>query len=150
MTVKEGLLIINGIDMAGYGVFLCETSPGEHTNYDSLMKPSKTKVPTSVSYHERNGEELPDDIGELTHEARDIPLKIAIVGDTRQQWFSRYNAFMELMSSGWLDIQVPELGRNFKVYKKECSSYSQLTQLTSTGQQLATMTVVLREPKPLF
>ena len=150
MTVQEGLLLINGIDMATYGVFLCETSAGAHTNYDALMKPSKTKAPTSVSYQERNGEELPDELGELKHEARDVSLQVAIVGDTRQQWFSRYNALMSLLQSGWLNINVPELGRIFKMYLKDCSVYSQLTNLASTGQQIATMTVVLREPKPEF
>lgn len=150
MTVQEGLLLINGVDMATYGTFLCETSAGAHTNYDALMKPSKTKAPTSVSYQERNGEELPDDLGELKHEARDVSLQVAIVGDTRQQWFSRYNALMALLQSGWLNINVPELGRIFKMYLKDCSDYSQLTTLSSTGQQIATMKVVLREPKPEF
>ena len=150
MTVQEGLLLINEVDMATYGVFLAETSAGGHTNYDALMKPSKTKEPTSVSYQERNGEELPDELGELHHEARDIPLKIAIVGDTRQQWFSRYNALMELLKSGWLELNVPEIGRIFKVYLKDCSAYSHFTVLANSGQQLATMTVVFREPKPEF
>lgn len=150
MTVQEGLLLINEVDMATYGVFLCETSPGAHVNYDALMKPSKTKAPTSVSYQERNGEELPDELGKLKHEARDVSLQLAIVGDTREQWFSRYNALMDLLKSGWLNIDVPELGRIFKMYLKDCSAYSQLTTLASTGQQIATMTVVLREPKPEF
>lgn len=150
MTVQEGLLLINDVDMATYGTFLCETSASAHTNYDALMKPSKTKAPTTVSYQERNGEDLPDELGELKHEARDIPLKLAIVGDTRQQWFSRYNALMELLKSGWLELNVPELGRIFKVYLKECSSYSHWTVLSDSGQQLATMTVVFREPKPDF
>lgn len=150
MTVQEGLLLINEVDMATYGTFLCETSANAHTNYDALMKPSKTKAPTSVSYQERNGEELPSYLGELKHEARDIPLKLAIVGDTRQQWFSRYNALMELLKSGWLELNVPEIGRTFKVYLKECSAYSHFTILANSGQQLATMTVVFREPKPEF
>lgn len=150
MKVQEGLLLINGVDMASYGTFLCETEANAHTNYDALMKPSKTKAPTSISYHERDGDELPDNLGELKHEGRDIPLKLAIVGDTRQQWFSRYNALMQLMNSGWLQLEVPELGRTFNVYMKECSSYSHFTVLASTGQQIACMTVVFREPKPQF
>lgn len=150
MKVQEGLLLINGVDMAAYGVFLCETSPGDHTNYDALMKPSKTKAPVSVSYPERNGEELPDELGEIKHEARDIPLKLAIVGDSRQQWFSRYNALMELLKSGWLDMNVPELGRTYKVYMKECSNYSHLTSLADTGQQISCINITFREPKPQF
>ena len=75
---------------------------------------------------------------------------LAIVGDTRQQWFSRYNALMELLKSGWLNVEVPELGRIFRVYLKECTGYSHFTTLSDTGQQVACMTIVLREPKPEF
>ena len=150
MKVQDGLLLINGVDMASYGTFLCETTADGHTNYDALMKPSKTKQPTAVSYQERDGEELPSYLGELKHEARDVPLKLAIVGDTRQQWFSRYNALMQLLKSGWLEVQVPELSRTFKMYLKECSAYSHFTVLADTGQQIASMTIVFREPKPEF
>lgn len=150
MKVQEGLLILNGVDMAEYGVFLCETAANANTNYDALMKPSKTKLPVSVTYQEKNGEELPENLGELKFEARDIPLKLAIVGETRQQWFSRYNALMELLRSGWIDMEIPELSRVFHVYLKDVSAYSQLTVLSHTGQQIATMSIVLREPKPLF
>ena len=50
MKVEEGLFYINNIDMATYGCFLWEENAGDHTNYDSLLKPPKMKEYTSVSY----------------------------------------------------------------------------------------------------
>lgn len=149
MIVQEGLLLINGIDMAEYGTFLCETTASGHSNYDALMKPSKIKELTSVSYQERNGEELPDEIV-LKHEARDFSLKLAIIGDTREQWFEHYESLLNLLQSGWLELKVPELNRSFKVYLKEITQYTQLTVLKHSGKQISTITALFREPQPQF
>ncbi len=147
MEVEKGLFYINDIDMATYGCFLWEENAGDHTNYDSLMKPPKMKEYTSVSYRELDGEELPDLL--LTrYEARDITLKMAIAAETRIKWFEYYNAVIALLKSGWLKVYVPEIGRVMKAYMKEYTKYSQLTLLKNTGQQIAGFTVTLREPKP--
>lgn len=147
MEVEKGLFYINDIDMATYGCFLWEENAGDHTNYDSLMKPPKMKEYTSVSYRELDGEELPDLL--LTrYEARDITLKMAIAAETRIEWFEYYNAVIALLKSGWLKVYVPEIGRVMKAYMKEYTKYSQLTLLKNTGQQIAGFTVTLREPKP--
>lgn len=147
MEVEKGLFYINDIDMATYGCFLWEENAGDHTNYDSLMKPPKMKEYTSVSYRELDGEELPDLL--LTrYEARDITLKMAIAAETRIKWFEYYNAVIALLKSGWLKVYVPEIGRVMKAYMKEYTKYSQLTLLKNTRQQIAGFTVTLREPKP--
>lgn len=147
MEVEKGLFYINDIDMATYGCFLWEENAGDHTNYDSLMKPPKMKEYTSVSYREFDGEELPDLL--LTrYEARDITLKMAIAAETRLKWFEYYNAVIVLLKSGWLKVYVPEIGRVMKAYMKEYSKYGHFTNLASTGQQIAGFTVTLREPKP--
>ena len=147
MEVEKGLFYINDIDMATYGCFLWEENAGDHTNYDSLMKPPKMKEYTSVSYRELDGEELPDLL--LTrYEARDITLKMAIAAETRIKWFEYYNAVIALLKSGWLKVYVPEIGRVMKAYMKEYSKYGHFTNLASTGQQIAGFTVTLREPKP--
>ena len=86
MKVEEGLFYINDIDMATYSCFLWEEHAGDHTNYDSLMKPPKMKEYTSVSYRELDGEELPETLLPR-YEARDLTLKMAIVADTRTGWF---------------------------------------------------------------
>ena len=147
MEVEKGLFYINDIDMATYGCFLWEENAGDHTNYDSLMRPPKMKEYTSVSYRELDGEELPDLL--LTrYEARDITLKMAIAAETRVKWFEYYNAVIALLKSGWLKVYVPEIGRVMKAYMKEYSKYGHFTNLAGTGQQIAGFTVTLREPKP--
>ena len=109
--MEEGLLKINGTDMASLGCFLYEENAGDHTNYDSLMKPPKMKEHTSVSYRELDGEELPETLLPR-YEARDITLKMAVVADTRAGWFESYNAVLALLKSGWLTLEVPEIGRD--------------------------------------
>lgn len=111
------------------------------------MKPPKMKEYTSVSYRELDGEELPETLLPR-YEARDITLKMAVVADTRAGWFNNYNAVLALLKSGWLTLDVPEIGRVMKVYLKEYTRYSQFTTIRSTGQQIAGFTVTLREPKP--
>lgn len=149
MKVEEGLFYINDIDMATYGCFLWEEHAGDHTNYDSLMKPPKMKEYTSVSYRELDGEELPETLLPR-YEARDLTLKMAIVADTRTGWFGYYNAVMALLKSGWLTIRLPEIDRIMKAYMKEYTKYSHLTLLKDTGQQIAGFTVTFREPKPFL
>lgn len=147
MKVEEGYLIINGTDMATYGCMLYEENATDHTNYDSLMKPPKMKEYTSVNYRELDGEELPETLMPR-YEARDITLKMAIVADTRTQWYANHKAVLALLKSGWLTLSVPEISMSFKVYLKEYTKHSQFTPLRSTGQQVAGFTVVFREPKP--
>ena len=73
---------------------------------------------------------------------------MAVVADTRTGWFKNYNAVLALLKSGWLTLEVPEIGRVMKVYLKEYTRYSQFTAIRNTGQQIAGFTVTLHEPKP--
>lgn len=147
MEVEKGLLIINNQDMANYGVFLCETSSGGHKNYDALLAGGETKELTAVDFNEEDGEELPEKITPRL-KARDVTLTFAVVADTMEEWLQRHGAFRALLLSGWLDIRVPELNRTFRCYTKSLPAHSQMTLPKSGGRQIATMTVVLREPKP--
>ena len=147
MKVEEGLLFINDIDMATLGVFLCETEAGGHKNYDALMGGLEMKEQTAINYAENDGEELPDEIVQHV-KARDIQLTFAIVADNATEWLSRHGAFRTLLLSGWLNMRVPELNRTFKCYTKSMPAHSQMTLPKKDGRQIATMTVVLREPKP--
>lgn len=147
MKVEEGYLIINGTDMATYGCMLYEENATDHTNYDSLMRAPKMKDYTFLSYRELDGEEFPETVIPRC-EARDISLKMAIVADTRTQWYANYKAVLALLKSGWLTLSVPEINMSFKVLLKEYTKYRQFTTLRSTGQQVAGFTVVFHEPKP--
>jgi hypothetical protein len=149
MEVESGLLFINDTDMATYGCFLWEDNQGGHANYDALMAPPEMKEYTTVEFREMDGEELPAELIPK-YKARDIILKLAIVAETKAQWFEYYNSVLALLRSGWLEIRVPEIGKAYKVYLKKFPKYSQFTLLRDTGQQVAGFSVTFREPKPVF
>lgn len=148
MNILEGLLYINDIDVyKRYGAFLCEDKQGDMSNYEELLKPASAKAIPSVSFPEQNGEETADTIV-IKKEPRDVSLFIAIQADNVTQWFSRYNAFLAFLRSGWLNIRLTELDVVFRMYYKSCKQYSQLTSFE--GSVCAQIKITLREPKPLF
>ena len=56
MKVEEGLFLYQRYRYGHIRLFfLWEEHAGDHTNYDSLMKPPKMKEYTSVSYRELDG-----------------------------------------------------------------------------------------------
>lgn len=145
----EGLLFINETDVyKQYGVFLTEDKPGAHTNYDELLKPPAMKAYTSVAFREEDGEKLPVILPIPRFEARDVTLYFALVADTPASWFARYDAFLTLLKSGWLSIQVPELNKTYRMYFKEYTNYEQLTHLGAEDGYASRFKIKFREPKP--
>lgn len=145
----SGLLYINETDVyEEYGAFLTEDTAGKHDNYSELLTPPKAKPYVAVNFREDDGEKLPDILPEPAHEPRDITLYFAILADTPLSFSGRFYGFVNFLKSGWLDIRVPELNKNYKMYYKECSGYEQLTPID--GQVVARFKVKLREPIPQF
>ncbi|WP_042373044.1 hypothetical protein [Bacteroides neonati] len=147
--VLEGLLLINGQDVyTTYGAYLTELKAGDHANYNELLKPPAMKPYTAVAYREQDGEALPDVLPIPRFEARDITLHFAITAETKTDWFAKYTAFITLLKSGWLNIEVPELNKTYKMYYKDCTNYEQLTYLKEEAVYASRFKLKLREPKP--
>lgn len=147
MDILEGLLYINDNDVyKAYGAFLSEDKAGDNKNYTALMEPPKMKPYTAVSFREHDGEKLP---AKLTpaFEPRDFTLQFAIVGNGKADFIKKYQDFITLLKSGWLDIRLPELGKTYRVYYKEGTGYEQLTSLDA-GAVAASFKVKFREPIP--
>ena len=145
----ENLLFINGQDVYKvYGAFLVEDKSGDHANYRELLKPPAMKPYTAVSFREQDGEKLPVVLPIPRFEARDVTLYFAIIAPTKELFASQYTAFVTLLKSGWLNIEVPELNTTYKMYYKECSSYEQLTYLEDESVYASRFKLKLREPKP--
>ena len=139
MEVLKGLLLINDVDIfTDYGAFLVEEKPGENKNYSSLLKPPATKTHTAVSFREQDGEKLPETLVPAW-EARDVTLHFAIMASDRRQFLIRYSAFLAFLK---------ELDRSFRLYYKECTDYSQLTDFG--GEVAAKFSVKFREPAPVL
>lgn len=145
--ILEGLLYINEQDVyTTYGAFLSEDRKGDNTNYSELLKPPAMKPYTAVSFREQDGEKLPE-VLLPAFEARDVTLQFAIYADSTADWLAKYEAFVTMLRSGWLDIRLPELGKTFRMYYKSCSEYSHLTALDG-GTTAGKFKVKFREPKP--
>ena len=149
MEVLRGLLYINGLDVWDeYGAFLTEDAAGQNSNYKELLMPPKTKPYIAVNFREDDGEKLPDVLPEPAFEPRNVVLYFAIMAENRSFFISQYMAFVNLLKSGWLEINLPELDKKYKMYYLECSGYDQLTPVD--GQVVARFKVKLREPVPQF
>lgn len=148
MKILKDLFFINKKDVFHeYGAFLTESEAGGHSNYDALLTPPRMKPYTAVSYREEDGENLPDELPIPRHEARDVTLYFAIMANDTTTWMDKYNGFMRLLKSGWLDIAVPELKKTYRMYYKESSQYEQLTPINHSPM-VCRFKVILREPKP--
>ena len=82
-------------------------------------------------------------------EARDVTLQFAIIAADRAQFLSRYSSFLKFLKAGnkgWLTINPPELGRSYRMYYKDCTDYTQLTDFG--GEVIAKFSVKFREPVP--
>lgn len=149
--ILEGLLTINGIDpWTQYGAFLAEEKAGDQKNYSALMKPSAVKPQKEVSFRELDGVKVPERI-EQRWEPRDVTLQFCIFAADRREFLARFSSFVDMLRTGvngWLDVYLPELGKHFRMYYKECSDYRQLTDFE--GEVAGMFSVKFREPNPAF
>lgn len=151
LSILEGKVLINGTDIwKEYGVFLCERKSGGRDNLKAIMAPAKTKEHVAVDIREEDGEKYSASL-DVRNQARDVKLTFALFADTREEWLSRYKAFVAFLKKGdggWLDIVLPDLGMTLRVFYKDGSDYEPLTFLWKEGKQASRFTVTFREPKP--
>ena len=151
MTMREGKLFINGKDAyTEYGVFLGGDRGGAYDNLSALLTPPPAKGYTTVSYRERDGEEV--EVTAPRIEARDVSLRFVMVADSEEEFRERYKAFIGTLRSGLLDLRVSETGKTYRLYYLGCPSPGLVmkTRLRTTGRLAALWTVKFREPKPAF
>ncbi|MDL2243849.1 hypothetical protein LJB84_03310 [Bacteroidales bacterium OttesenSCG-928-J19] len=147
MELLSGLLYINDKDVfKTYGAYLTENKEGDFSNYSALMKPASMKPYTAVAFREEDGEKLPN-VLTAAFEPRDITLYFAITAENKSEFLTRYRAFVTVLKSGWLNFYLPELGKTFRFYYKDCGEYEQLTTFDN-DTVAARFKVKLREPKP--
>lgn len=147
MDFRTGLLYINEADVfEQYGAILCHDRQNRNTNYSELLKPPKMKAYTAVAFRELDGEKLPEELLPRV-EPRDVTLQFAIIGESKADFLNKYEKFLEMLRSGWLEFYLPDIDRTFRMYYKECSGYKQLTPLTARRIG-GKFTVKFREPEP--
>lgn len=104
----------------------------------------------AVDIREQDGEKLPDTLVNK-HSARDITLLFGLYASSRTSFLSARSNFINFLktgSGGWLNINVPELNKIFRVYVKDFPEWDQIAfdDALSFGQ----FQVTFREPAPIF
>lgn len=152
MEILNGLLTINGVDpYEEYGAFLAYRQ-GEDpmANYSSLLTPPELKEQRKVELRERNGVKLPAKLIQRWKE-REVTLTFAILADNKAQFEERYYGFLEFLragNDGWLEFQLTELSRTWRMYMRRVTPYEQLEGFEDKVSAL--FSVVFEEPSPNF
>ena len=153
MKDLEGKVIINGTDIwKEYGVFLTEEKKGGRENLTAIMAPAKAKGHVGVNIREHDGVKYSADLNPRSEE-RDVTLHFALFAPTKEQWLSRYRAFIIFLKQGekgWLRVRLPELDLTMRMFYVDSSSYKPLTYLWKEGVQASRFKVRFREPEPSF
>lgn len=153
MKDLEGKVIINGTDIwKEYGVFLTEEKKGGRENLTGIMAPAKAKTHVGVNIREHDGVKYSADLNPKSEE-RDVTLHFALFAPTKEQWLSRYRAFISFLKQGekgWLRVRLSELDLTMTMFYVDSSNFKPLTYLWKEGVQASRFKVKFREPEPSF
>ena len=153
METLEGLVIINGTDIwKEYGVFLTEEKKGGRENLTAIMMPAKAKTHVGVNIREHDDVKYSADLNPKSEE-RDVTLHFALFAPTKEQWLSRYRAFISFLKQGekgWLRVRLSELDLTMTMFYVDSSNFKPLTYLWKEGVQASRFKVKFREPEPSF
>lgn len=153
MKDLEGKVIINGTDIwKEYGVFLTEEKKGGRENLTAIMMPAKAKTHVGVNIREHDGVKYSADLNPKSEE-RDVTLHFALFAPTKEQWLSRYRAFISFLKQGekgWLRVRLSELDLTMTMFYVDSSNFKPLTYLWKEGVQASRFKVKFREPEPSF
>lgn len=128
-------ITINGITLSTYGVTMLAGS------YNSLLKPSKLKEWVSNEPVNGNGVQYIEPTE--THVAqRSVDLIFCIQAKSTPRFLLDYRAFIALLQSGMLDLNVPDLGKTYRLKYESCTSFEHV------GLTACKLAVTFTEPNP--
>lgn len=112
-------LYINGIDAhAAYGITLDENG------LSSLMTPPGMKDSVKNSSRLEHGTRVIPKNARM--QARTLTIGINLVAPTRDQFFARYQAFCQVLATGYLDILTRyQPGIEYHLEYNDCSQFSE-------------------------
>lgn len=149
MEILTGLYSINGTDVyTAYGLVVRGGTD------DFLRYPDRKPPAISKDWADENGDDT--DLSEIpVFQSKDISLQIAILADTYDEFWAKYEAFFaELSLPGTIRFYVAEFDRSFYIYYDSITAFSRLTRLKVTGfldyKIVCTYTIKFTEPVPSF
>lgn len=132
---------IDNIDIkATYGVFI-SSSVG-------LISRPKPKRPAARTWSEYNGE-IPD-LASTVYEPRDIKLECFMKAESRDQYLTKVNGFLDLFEQGrTVRLMVDAGATKPLVFEVFLNAQVEFEKSFDIGQQIGTFTLNLREPEPV-
>ncbi|RYF26551.1 MAG: hypothetical protein EOO42_01230 [Flavobacteriales bacterium] len=136
-----GKYYLDGIDLESIGVYV-------ESNASEFLKLPESKDLSEYDWTERTGVEV-DLSAPLVFKKRDISVDLAIVRFSEAQFWSGYNALINILKApGTHRLYIEELARSFFVYYNRMDDYKLLSKIK--GQQLigSKLKITFTEPVP--
>lgn len=132
---------INGIDITDtYGVLLRKGAN------DAFMRLPDVKEYLTETCREEDGERAY--VANTRMVARDISVNMILTAPDAQILWRRRDAFLDFLKSGVLDFELVLYNRTYRLYYKNCSALSRISNLHN-GDVFVSFTVTFREPDPV-
>lgn len=131
---------INGIDITDtYGVLLRKGAN------DAFMRLPDVKEYLTETCREEDGERAY--VADTRIAARDFSVNMILTAPDAQILWRRRDAFLDFLKSGVLDFELVLYNRTYRLYYKNCSALSRISNLHN-GDVFVSLTVTFREPDP--
>ncbi|MGL5957996.1 MAG: hypothetical protein ACRCZZ_05335 [Phocaeicola sp.] len=126
---------INNVDISIYGAYLTTGA------YAALRKPAPEKELVENKSRLEHGKRVVATSETIRKDERNVNLSIWIVGESEEDFLTKFNAFMSA-ASGQFQLKVPKMRTVYKLVYKDCSSYVEYS------LKKAKFTLKLEEPNP--
>lgn len=91
--------------------------------YEALLKPAPNKAVIQNKSRLLDGKCIIMNNDVCKTDERDITISFWIVGESQDDYLSKYKAFVEEITSNLVQLKVPALGATFRLVYLNCSSY---------------------------
>lgn len=111
------MITINGTALADMGVILLRGA------YAELMAPVETKNYVENDDPTKHGVEI-DTLISPKLKKREVTLSFFVKGTSEADFISKYNAFLEVLYSGYIELVVPDLSACFRLIYRANTKYA--------------------------
>lgn len=129
-----GQAYINNIDISVFGAMFARGA------YEALLKPAPAKA--NIQNKSRNEDGIRENTTNIRLNERTINLPFWIIGTTESDYLEKYEAFLDAIMFGQINLKVPALKKVYKLIYLDCSSYGHYNK--TKGKII----LKLKEPNP--
>lgn len=138
----KGSCIIDGIDIAGLGMFILQGG-----DYDFLSFPERREPPQN-DWHEMDGVDA--DLSEVYFKEKIVTVRFYIKANTGEEFIYNLNAFYELVSApGHRQLYSREFGKTFLLRYVSCPAFAHTGGMYKAGTKRAEINVEFMMDDPL-